>query len=193
LPSASYPQGAVILNTADSKVYRNTSGSAWVKSSDPVDLVAGAIASGVTLAAAQISAGTLAAGVVYAGQINAGQINAGTISVALTLTATTIDVTSGGIQIQLDGTNYVLITNSGSSIWAQHHYAYFRVQRASDPFWYGQLSLATLTLSSSGGANTAILTPTGLEITGLSSSSPGAGSKGFWYDPADGNRVKFAP
>ena len=31
-----------------------------------------------------------------------------------------------------------------------------------------------------------------LEINGLPSSSPGAGTKQFWYDPSDGNRVKFA-
>ena len=30
-------------------------------------------------------------------------------------------------------------------------------------------------------------------IRALRSSSPGAGTKGFWYDPADGNRVKYAP
>jgi hypothetical protein len=26
----------------------------------------------------------------------------------------------------------------------------------------------------------------------LPSSNPGAGSKNFWYDPADGNRIKYA-
>ena len=30
-------------------------------------------------------------------------------------------------------------------------------------------------------------------IRALRSSNPGAGTKGFWYDPADGNRVKYAP
>lgn len=32
----------------------------------------------------------------------------------------------------------------------------------------------------------------GLALTNLPSSSPGAGTKMLWYDPSDGNRVKFA-
>lgn len=32
----------------------------------------------------------------------------------------------------------------------------------------------------------------GLRITNLPSSNPGAGTRRFWYDPADANRVKFA-
>jgi len=33
----------------------------------------------------------------------------------------------------------------------------------------------------------------GLKMTNLPSADPGAGTKRFWYDPADSNRVKFAP
>ena len=33
----------------------------------------------------------------------------------------------------------------------------------------------------------------GLKIQGFPSANPGVGSKAFWYDPADGNRVKYAP
>ena len=33
----------------------------------------------------------------------------------------------------------------------------------------------------------------GFTLSILNSSNPGAGSKKIWYDPADGNRVKFAP
>jgi len=32
----------------------------------------------------------------------------------------------------------------------------------------------------------------GIEMTDLPSANPGAGTKRLWYDPADGNRVKFA-
>lgn len=32
----------------------------------------------------------------------------------------------------------------------------------------------------------------GLALTSLPSSNPGAGTKQFWYDPSDSNRVKFA-
>lgn len=37
------------------------------------------------------------------------------------------------------------------------------------------------------------ITKTSLQLTNMPSSNPGAGSKVLWYDPADGNRVKFAP
>lgn len=58
LPNTYYPAGAAIINTLDSKVYRTADGNTWLKSTDPQDLVSGAIASGVTLAAAQVNAGT---------------------------------------------------------------------------------------------------------------------------------------
>jgi hypothetical protein len=35
--------------------------------------------------------------------------------------------------------------------------------------------------------------PGGIVLPSLPSANPGAGSKQLWYDPADGNRVKFAP
>jgi hypothetical protein len=118
VPTAAYPAGAVILNTADNKIYRNPTGSAWLVSTSPVDLVAGAIATGVTLAASQISTGTLAAGVLYAGQINASQINAGTISVAISLTSPTITVTgtySGfTTTVNIDTTNFVKVSNTST-------------------------------------------------------------------------------
>lgn len=43
-----------------------------------------------------------------------------------------------------------------------------------------------------GGVGFAITT-TALSVGGLPNANPGAGTKQFWYDPADGNRVKFAP
>jgi len=33
---------------------------------------------------------------------------------------------------------------------------------------------------------------TTLAMSALPNSNPGAGSKRFWYDPSDSNRVKFA-
>lgn len=42
-----------------------------------------------------------------------------------------------------------------------------------------------------GGADHAAMSPTGLLISGFPSSSPG--SKQFWYDPTDSNRVKYTP
>jgi hypothetical protein len=48
LPYAgSYVEGQILFNTADSKLYRNHNNS-WVKGTDPQDIIAGTIASGVT-------------------------------------------------------------------------------------------------------------------------------------------------
>jgi len=92
LPNSLYPAGSVIcdtvpgadpstgLNTPAYTLFRNPTGSLWVASTTPVDMVAGAVATGVTLAANQITAGTLIAGVVYAGSIAASQITAGTLT-----------------------------------------------------------------------------------------------------------------
>lgn len=51
----------------------------------------------------------------------------------------------------------------------------------------------TTGLMISNGTSASALSATGFSMSGLPSSSPGAGTKKFWYDPADGNRVKFAP
>lgn len=111
LPSSSYPPGAVILNTADYKIYRNTTGSSWTASAAPADLVAGAVASGVTIAAAQIAAGTLAVGVAYAGQINASQVNAGTFN------GQALYLTKSGVSITVDSIyNSAMLGYTGVSI-----------------------------------------------------------------------------
>jgi hypothetical protein len=69
-------------------------------------MVAGAIATGVSLAASQITAGTLVTGVEYAGQINATQVNAGEFNgfsfVGCTFTATGGD----NVTISVDTSNH---------------------------------------------------------------------------------------
>jgi hypothetical protein len=131
LPSVTYPAGAVIVVTAAATdpstglatpantVYRNATGSQWAASHTPTDLVAGAIASGVTLAAAQVAAGTLIAGVAYIGAIACSQLSAGTIGVSITLTAPTIVVTQAGggapFIVNIDVTNAVKVTDATSS------------------------------------------------------------------------------
>jgi hypothetical protein len=42
-------------------------------------------------------------------------------------------------------------------------------------------------------SNVFLADTTGVSVPSLPSSNPGAGSKRFWYDPADSNRIKFAP
>lgn len=85
LPDANYPNGAIIFNTFDGKLYRNVSGT-WSKGSDPADIIAGTIAAGVvyagTINCSQLNAGTLSAGVIYAGAINCSQLTAGTMTVS---------------------------------------------------------------------------------------------------------------
>jgi hypothetical protein len=249
LPSSAYPAGAVILLSTDNKIYRNPSGTAWLLSAAPGDLVAGAVASGVTIAAAQITAGTLTAGVIYAGVIAASQIAAGTISASLTLTAPTLVITSGSVTVNIDGTNIVLVTdtgthrqshvnaqnfrntdtstlaettvgattitivnnnssptveavltdsqlqllNSGGTTYTEMTNSHFRVQANADGSRFSQMDLAQLVISGPSGTQRVALSPTGFEVDGLPSSNPGAGTKQFWYDPSDGNRVKFAP
>lgn len=110
LPNSAYPAGSVILNTADNKIYRNPTGSAWLVSHSPVDLVAGAIATGVTLAAAQVSAGTLNVGVAYAGVINASQVNAGTFT-GFTFVGCTASLNLNGITTSINNN-----TDPGSAL-----------------------------------------------------------------------------
>lgn len=122
------------------------------------------------------------------------KLNAGTISAAISMTAPTLVITSGTVTVNIDASNYVKLTDSGVlSSFVQLNPSYCRVQKIADSFNYGQLGLATLALSTPSGANTLTLTPTLFKMTGLLSSNPGAGSKELWYDPADGNRVKYAP
>ena len=80
LPNSNYPNGALLFNTYDGKLYRNVNG-AWKKDADPADLIAG----------------TIAAGVVYAGRIAASQIDAGTMTVG-----------SGGLSFSGSGGIYVM-------------------------------------------------------------------------------------
>jgi hypothetical protein len=43
------------------------------------------------------------------------------------------------------------------------------------------------------GGSTFAMTGNSLSISNMPSSNPGAGTKQFWYDPADSDRVKYAP
>jgi hypothetical protein len=63
--------------------------------------------------------------------------------------------------------------------------------QSSQPSYKAELSPGLLSLEDASG-NLAGIFPTGLVIGALPSSSPGAGTKRFWYDPSDSNRVKYA-
>src|ERR1035437_2476070 len=85
LPNTAYPTGAMIMNTADGKVYRTTNGTTWDTKSAPADLFTG----------------TLAAGVVYAGTVAATNVTAGSLY-GFTITGSSLVLTSGGITTSIN-------------------------------------------------------------------------------------------
>ncbi len=199
LPSATYPQGSVILNTSDSKVYRNTTGSAWAKSSDPADLVAGAVASGVTINAAAITAGTMIVGVVYAGQITASQVNAGTFNgMSMSLVSNGLTTTLNNAYNSTVGAYYGFATVNNSTGYGGYLFPdLMAFQDANGVTGFGggsvrlqgSTSVIIIEPSVASGGATADL----VYFQNLPSSSPGGGSKRLWYDAAAGNVVKYAP
>jgi phage tail sheath gpL-like len=56
LPSSYYPVGSVVQLTTTGKIYQNVAG-AWSSAQDPAQLLSGALASGVTIAASEVVAG----------------------------------------------------------------------------------------------------------------------------------------
>ncbi len=146
----------------------------------------------VSLAAAKITAGTLGAGVIYAGTINANQINAGVISAHVKMTSPELVITSGSFVLNIDEFNAVKVANSSYDSTCRMDGSEFRTWKTSAPLMYSALTAAWLELSDSSTGWVASASPAHLRIDGLPSYYPGPGSKRFWYDPADGNRVKFA-
>lgn len=78
-----YQLGQLLFNTADSKLYRRGA-SAWVKTADPADMIAG----------------TLAAGVIYAGTIAAAKVTAGTFT-GFTFVGCTMDLALNNVRTKL--------------------------------------------------------------------------------------------
>lgn len=77
----------------------------------------------------------------------------------------------------------------------QVHTRFYAPDAYSDPiFEFGTLATAdgTTFTSKLSISMTEIAMRGHIRATDLPSSNPGAGTKRFWYDPADGNRVKFA-
>lgn len=81
LPNATYPNGKVVWNAADSKLYQNNAG-AWMAL-----VVSGANIEAGSVTATEIASNTITAGQIAAGAIGAQQIAAGAITTAsLTVT-----------------------------------------------------------------------------------------------------------
>lgn len=116
---------------------------------------------------------------------------AGTISASVTMTAPTLSITSGTVTVNIDSSNMIKVTDTAFSRFAKVTANTFRIESTGNSSWYGQLMLGQVQLQDNGG-NICNLTPSLLSIPQLPSSNPGVGTKQFWYDPADGNRVKFS-
>lgn len=102
-----------------------------------------------------------------------------------------ISVATGSITLLFDGTNFFKVSDSIANGASQLTPTTVRT---------GQVSGSRFAQLSSGGqvngtsaAGNFLMTANRLEIDALPSSSPGAGSKEFWYDPSDSNRIKYAP
>jgi hypothetical protein len=126
-----------------------------------------------------------------------GSVVANATGVTITngrLTSPVITILSGNVTINLDGTNFLMVTNSLTSRRGIGHYSYFRVESSADSLQYGQVAFTRFQAQAliGGSYKYVELGPDYFQMDALPSFNPGAGSKRFWYDPADGNRVKFA-
>jgi hypothetical protein len=114
------------------------------------------------LAAGKITAGTLVAGVVYAGNVVASQITAGTISAAVSMTSPSLTITSGNVVINLDGTNFLTITNtSATQMHAFIDGNQIRLESNSDSLRFAQLVRDAVNVHGSSGTNTVSLSVSG--------------------------------
>lgn len=93
------------------------------------------------------------------GSLAANKITTGTISAAISMTAPTLRIVSGTITANIDGTNYIKVANSATSRYTHHHYAYFRVAKATDEYNYAQMDLGSVTVSGPSGSLQAGMSP----------------------------------
>lgn len=98
--------------------------------------------------------------------LDVSKLNAGTISVAVLLTAPIIQITSGVTTINLDGTNYLKISDTGISRFTQVNASQIRVQATFDAFNFTSMVLGSVKVSGPSGFNTATLTDVNLIIGG---------------------------
>lgn len=90
----------------------------------------------VNLNASNITSGTLAA----------DRIGAGTIAASVTLTSPTLLISSGGVTTNIDGSNYIKVTNNTFGATAQIDGSGFRCWTTANPSRYGVLTTGGLTV-----------------------------------------------
>ena len=133
----------------------------------------------------------------------AADLTGGTCSATVQFTAPIIKVTSGALVVDLAGsipspvgtiTGTMVSHVSGGVITDAIISTAYSLMACGQYGSGGQNSYISQAgfVTSNGAAIQAFLGPAELSIRGLPSSNPGAGTKKFWYDPSDGNRVKFA-
>jgi len=138
-----------------------------------------------------------------AATVPTSQTAAATCAATVTLTSPIIKVTSGSLVIDLAAsisapvgtiTGMMISHVSGGSTTDAILTTAYALMACTGNGTSGQNSYISQAgfYTSNGGATDAFLGPSELMVSGLPSSNPGTGSKKFWYDPSDGNRVKFA-
>jgi hypothetical protein len=99
-----------------------------------------------------------------------------------------IEIVSGTVTVKIDGSNYVLVTNSVGPETSQLTGSAVSVSGTAQST---TMNSGGITGIGGGGAAFA-LTFNEIQCYNLPSASPGAGTKQLWYDPSDADRVKFA-
>jgi hypothetical protein len=109
-----------------------------------------------------------------------------------------INVVNGTVTAQINdvavsGSPGLVVQDSSTGYTAGVGYNFISIaQLVAGVNTFAQLTPGALTAGTSTGQG-ATLTPSIFSMTNLRSTDPGAGSKEIWYDPADGNRLKYRP
>jgi uncharacterized protein YjbI with pentapeptide repeats len=153
------------------------------------------------VSASKITAGTITAVTITTATINGGAITGTTLSLTCTISGASVTT---AIQTGAILSNYAGLSVTGPSgvaaVVANNSTSGFYAADSSGNIQIG-LSYASggapgLTLQHwSGGSVDAVtqLATNLFKMDSLPSSNPGTGTKQFWYDPSDGDRVKYAP
>jgi hypothetical protein len=121
----------------------------------------------------------------------------GTVTFAQASSASQVVITSSSITIATNAVGSLVLSSTGDATFTSAATSGSTV--ISGGTITGTLAVEaniTITpgsLTVQNGANVSVLGPSSFSMNALPSSSPGAGSKQFWYDPSDGDRVKYAP
>jgi hypothetical protein len=154
------------------------------------------------LSASKITAGTIAAVTITSVTINSGEITVQSVFLGTTTTISLGGAVNGlTAQQTISGVTYEAIVNGSEILMtnnANNAQAAFLFDGSNRPYCEIIASGSSFTnvpyaYHCADTSHYSALGPASLTMTGLPSSNPGAGSKQFWYDPSDSDRVKYAP